>query len=157
MVEMTYFHQLFRTIDGVLAHNVGTKIELIGHIYFGIFCTGCVAKDFLIPCPSWFPHDGCDPSQSVQLVLIRQVWLQSSNPGQSIKIVGQIPPHSPGVNVCEGPHFDTNFCLINYFRNRCSGPKNNCGFSCLLKWRYSVAATASRPRGSIFSLLSNQT
>ena len=25
----------------IIAQNVGTKIGLIGHIYFGIFCTGC--------------------------------------------------------------------------------------------------------------------
>ena len=29
----------------IIAQNVGTKIGLIGHIYFGIFCTGC-----LVPC-----------------------------------------------------------------------------------------------------------
>ena len=25
----------------IIAHNLGTKIGLISHIYFGIFCTGC--------------------------------------------------------------------------------------------------------------------
>ena len=26
----------------IIAHNLGTKIGLISHIYFGIFCTGCL-------------------------------------------------------------------------------------------------------------------
>ena len=25
----------------IIAHNLGTKLGLISHIYFGIFCTGC--------------------------------------------------------------------------------------------------------------------
>ena len=79
------------------------------------FETYLSAEDDLIPCPSWFPHVGRDPSQSVQLVLFSEVRLQSSNPGRSIKIVEQNPPHSPGVNVCEGPRFSTNLFLDNYF------------------------------------------
>ena len=32
----------------IIAHNLGTKIGLISHIYFGIFCTGCRVEAFLL-------------------------------------------------------------------------------------------------------------
>ena len=43
----------------IIAHNLGTKIGLISHIYFGIFCTGCP----VLTCSTLYVdhlHDDCD-------------------------------------------------------------------------------------------------